>query len=119
MRKLKEKKYRLIILSNGTPSLLKDLVSNNNLESIVDDILSVEVVKKYKPHPNVYNIPLKKYQIEKKQFAYLSANTWDVSAAGIFGFNSVWVNRNKNIFDNLDYEPSAEIKTLSDLNNLL
>tara|TARA_Y100001958_G_C21042816_1_gene411822 strand:- start:29 stop:691 length:663 start_codon:yes stop_codon:yes gene_type:complete len=119
LRKLKEKKYRLIILSNGTPSLLKDLVSNNNLESIVDDILSVEVVKKYKPHPNVYNIPLKKYQIEKKQFAYLSANTWDVSAAGIFGFNSVWVNRNKNIFDNLDYEPSAEIKTLSDLNNLL
>ena len=76
-------------------------------------------VKIYKPHPNVYNIPIKKYRIEKNQFAYLSSNTWDVSAAGNFGFNAVWVNRNKNIFDNLDYKPITEINNLSDLNNLL
>ena len=116
---LKEKKYKLAILSNGTPSLLKELVSGNNLENIFDDVFSVEEVKTYKPHPNVYSIPIKKYQIEKNQFAYLSANTWDVSAAGNFGFNAVWVNRNKNIFDNLDYKPITEINNLSDLNNLL
>ena len=119
LKKLKEKNYKLSILSNGTPSLLKQLVSSNNLESIFDDVLSIEEVKIYKPHPNVYNIPIKKYQIEKNQFAYLSSNTWDVSAAGNFGFNAVWVNRNKNIFDNLDYIPITEINNLSDLNNLL
>jgi len=119
LKKLKEKNYKLAILSNGTPSLLKELVSSNNLESIFDDVLSIEEVKIYKPHPNVYNIPIKKYQIEKNQFAYLSSNTWDVSAAGNFGFNAVWVNRNKNIFDNLDYIPITEINNLSDLNNLL
>ena len=119
LKKLKEKKYKLIILSNGTPSLLKELVSSNNLESIFDDVLSIEEVKIYKPHPNVYNIPVKKYQIEKNQFAYLSSNTWDVSAAGNFGFNAVWVNRNKNIFDNLDYKPITEINNLSYLNNFL
>ena len=119
LKKLKEKKYKLIILSNGTPSLLKELVSSNNLESIFDDVLSIEEVKIYKPHPNVYNIPIKKYQIEKNQFAYLSSNTWDVSAAGNFGFNAIWVNRNKNIFDNLDYKPITEINNLSYLNNLL
>ena len=116
---LKEKKYKLAILSNGTPSLLKELVSSNNLENIFDDVFSVEEVKTYKPHPNVYSIPIKKYKIEKNQFTYLSANTWDVSAAGNFGFNAVWVNRNKNIFDNLDYKPITEINNLSDLNNLL
>lgn len=119
LKKLKEKNYKLSILSNGTPSLLKQLVSSNNLESIFDDVLSIEEVKIYKPHPNVYNIPIKKYQIEKNQFAYLSSNTWDVSAAGNFGFNAVWVNRNKNIFDNLDYKPITEINNLSDLNNFL
>ena len=119
LKKLKEKNYKLAILSNGTPSLLKELVSSNNLESIFDDVLSIEEVKIYKPHPNVYNIPIKKYQIEKNQFAYLSSNTWDVSAAGNFGFNAVWVNRNKNIFDNLDYKPITEINNLSYLNNLL
>jgi 2-haloacid dehalogenase len=119
LKKLKEKNYKLIILSNGTPSLLKELVSSNNLENIFDDVLSIEEVKIYKPHPNVYNIPIKKYKIEKNQFAYLSSNTWDVSAAGNFGFNAVWVNRNKNIFDNLDYKPITEINNLSYLNNLL
>ena len=116
---LKEKKYKLAILSNGTPSLLKELVSSNNLENIFDDVLSVEEVKTYKPHPNVYSIPIKKYQIEKNQFAYLSANSWDVSAAGNFGFNAVWVNRNKNIFDNLDYKPSNEINNLKQLLDLV
>ena len=119
LKKLKKKKYKLAILSNGTQSLLDELVNSNDLESIFDDVLSVEEVRIYKPHPNVYNIPIKKYQIEKNQFAYLSSNTWDVSAAGNFGFNAVWVNRNKNIFDNLDYKPLTEINKLSDLNNLL
>ena len=119
LKKLKEKKYKLAILSNGTPSLLKELVNSNNLNDIFDDLMSVEEVKTYKPHPDVYNIPIQKYQIEKNQFAYLSANTWDVSAAGNFGFNSVWVNRKKNIFDNLDFKPIIEIKNLSDLNHLL
>jgi len=119
LKKLKEKKYKLIILSNGTHSLLKELVTSNNLESIFDDVLSVEDVKMYKPHSDVYKMPLKKYHIEKNQFAYLSANTWDVSAAGNFGFNAVWVNRNKNIFDNLDYKPITEINNLNDLNNLI
>ena len=119
LQKLKKKKYKLVILSNGTHALIEKLVDTNDLGSIFDDVISVEEVKIYKPHSNVYNIPIKKYQIEKKQFAYLSANTWDVSAAGNFGFNAVWVNRNKNIFDNLDYKPIIEIKNLIDLNNLL
>tara|TARA_B100000700_G_scaffold288784_1_gene345603 strand:+ start:689 stop:1351 length:663 start_codon:yes stop_codon:yes gene_type:complete len=119
LNNLKEKNYKIIILSNGTYSLLKELVSRNNLENMFDDLMSIEGVKKYKPHPNVYNIPITKYKIEKNQFVYLSSNTWDVSAAGNFGFNSIWVNRSKNIFDNLDYKPSIEIKNLSGLNNLL
>ena len=115
LKKLKEKNYKLAILSNGTPSLLKELVSSNNLNDIFDDLISVEEVKTYKPHPKVYNIPLEKYQIEKKEVAYLSANTWDVAAAGNFGFNAVWVNRNNSVFDNLDYIPQHEIKHLGEL----
>tara|TARA_B100001996_G_C18534879_1_gene544530 strand:- start:246 stop:908 length:663 start_codon:yes stop_codon:yes gene_type:complete len=115
LKKLKEKKYKLAILSNGTPSLLNELVNSNNLENIFDDVLSIEEVKTYKPHPNVYNIPIKRYQINKNNVAYLSANTWDVSAAGNYGFNAVWVNRNNGVFDNLDYVPKHEIKHLGEL----
>jgi len=115
LSKLKEKNYKLAILSNGTPFLLNELVKSNNLENIFDNIFSIEEVKTYKPNPKVYNIPIKKYQIEKKEVAYLSANTWDVSAGGNYGFNPVWVNRNNTIFDNLDYVPKYQIKHLGDL----
>ena len=47
--------------------------------------------------------------------AFLSANTWDVSGGGNFGYNSIWVNRNNNIFDNLDYKPRNEINNLKQL----
>ena len=116
---LKEKKYKLAILSNGTPSLLNELVKSNNLDNIFDDVFSIEEVKAYKPDPKVYNIPIKKYQIQKNEVAYLSANTWDVSAGGNYGFNPIWVNRNNNIFDNLDFKPINEIKNLKDINELL
>ena len=119
LNKLKEKNYKLSILSNGTPSLLNELVKSNNIKNIFDDIFSIEEVKTYKPDPKVYNIPIKKYQIQKNEVAYLSANTWDVSAGGNYGFNPIWVNRNNNIFDNLDFKPVNEIKNLKDINNLL
>ena len=116
---LKEKKYKLAILSNGTPSLLNELVKSNNLDNIFDDVFSIEEVKAYKPDPKVYNIPINKYQIQKNEVAYLSANTWDVSAGGNYGFNPIWVNRNNNIFDYLDFKPINEIKNLKNINELL
>ena len=114
---LKKKKLKLAILSNGTPSLLNELVKRNNLENLFDDIFSIEEVGMYKPNSKVYDIPVKKYKIKKNESVFLSANTWDVSGGGNYGYQAIWVNRNKNIFDNLDYKPRFEIKDLSGLLN--
>jgi 2-haloacid dehalogenase len=116
LKALKEKNYKLAILSNGTPTLLNELVKSNNLEKIFDDLFSIEQVGIYKPNSKVYDMPIKKYQIQKNDVVFLSANTWDISGAGNYGYNSIWVNRNKNIFDKLDYLPKNIIK---DLNQLL
>ena len=115
LNKLKKKDFKLAILSNGTPSLLGDLVKNNNLENIFDDIFSIEEVGIFKPDTKVYELPVNKYNIKEDEILFLSANTWDVSGGGNYGYNSVWVNRNKNIFDNLDYQPLDEIHDLSEL----
>ena len=117
--KLKEKKLKLAILSNGTPTLLNGLVNSNNLNDLFDDIFSIDEVKVYKPSPKVYEIPIKKYKIKKNEVAFLSANTWDVSGGGNYGYNPVWVNRNNNIFDNLDFKPSYEIQNLKELEEII
>ena len=115
LKNLKEKNYKLAILSNGTPSLLNELVKSNNLDNVFDDIFSIEEVGIYKPDSKVYDLPIKKYQIQIKEVAFLSANTWDVSGGGNYGYSSIWVNRNNNIFDNLDYKPKSEVKNLKQL----
>ena len=119
LKVLKEKKFKLAILSNGTPSLLNELVKSNNLNDLFDDIFSIEEVGVYKPDSKVYDIPVKKYKIKKDEIAFLSANTWDVSGGGNYGYQAIWVNRNNNIFDNLDYKPTNEIKSLKELTNLI
>ncbi len=115
LKTLKEKNFKLAILSNGTPSLLNELVKSNCLDNLFDDLFSIEKVGIYKPNSKVYDMPIKKYQIEKNEVAFLSANTWDVSGGGNYGYQSIWVNRNNIVFDNLDYKPIHEIKDLSEL----
>ena len=116
LKALKEKKFKLAILSNGTPSLLDQLVKSNHLDNLFDDIFSIEQVGIYKPSSRVYDMPIKKYNINKSEVAFLSANTWDVSGGGNYGYQSIWVNRNNNIFDNLDFKPKYQI---TDLNKLI
>ena len=115
LKNLKRRNFKLAILSNGTPALLRELVTSNGLNKFFDDLFSIEEVKVYKPHSRVYEIPVKKYNLKADEIFFLSANTWDVSGGGNYGYNSIWVNRNKSVFDILDYKPKNEINNLSQL----
>ena len=119
LNNLKKNDYKLAILSNGTPALLNELVTSNNLDNIFDDIFSIEEAGIYKPNSKVYDLPIKKYQIQKHEVAFLSSNTWDVSGGGNYGYSAIWVNRNKNFFDNLDYKPKNEVENLKQLLNII
>ncbi len=70
LNKLKEANYKLAILSNGTPDLLNQLVKSNDLENIFDDIFSIEEVGIFKPDSKVYDIPVKKYKIQKNEIFF-------------------------------------------------
>ena len=112
---LKKKNFKLAILSNGTLDLLNELVESNKLNNLFDDLFSIEEVKIYKPDPRVYEIPIKKYKIKSDEITFLSANTWDVSGGGNFGYDSIWVNRHNSVFDILDFQPKNEINNLTQL----
>ncbi len=119
LQRLKKQNLKLAILSNGTPTLLNELVKSNNLNNLFDDLFSIEEVKVFKPDSRVYEMPVKKYNIKANQITFLSANTWDVSGGGNFGYNSVWVNRNKSKFDLLDYKPKNEVSNLTQLLDII
>tara|TARA_B100000686_G_scaffold262509_1_gene275889 strand:+ start:201 stop:869 length:669 start_codon:yes stop_codon:yes gene_type:complete len=115
LESLKNKKIKIAILSNGTPDLLRGLVESNNIQNYFDDIMSIESVGVYKPDSRVYEMPIKKYDCEPKNICFMSSNTWDVSGGGVFGYNSIWVNRSNKVFDKLSYKPKFVINNLNEL----
>ncbi len=119
LESLKRRNFKLAILSNGTPALLNELVASNGLNNLFDDLFSIEEVGIYKPSAKVYDMPINKYNVKPSEITFLSANTWDVSGGGNYGYDSVWVNRNQAIFDNLDYKPKKQINNLTQLLDLI
>ena len=115
LESLKNKKIKIAILSNGTPDLLRGLVESNNIQNYFNDIMSIESVGVYKPDSRVYEMPIKKYDCEPKNICFMSSNTWDVSGGGVFGYNSIWVNRSNKVFDKLSYKPKFVINDLNEL----
>jgi len=116
---LKSKNKKLAILSNGTPKLLNELVRINNLDNVFDDLFSIEEIKIYKPDPRVYEIPLKKYNYKPENICFFSSNTWDVAGAGIFGYQSIWINRFNKNYDKFSYKPSFVFKSLNEILELI
>ncbi len=56
LQQLRDAGFGTAILSNGTPAMLTAAVDHARLGTLFDQVLSVEDVEVYKPHPNVYRL---------------------------------------------------------------
>ena len=92
------------------------IVTKFMLEKFKEKNIDITKVYYCPYHPD---FPIKKYKINRDEITFLSANTWDVSGGGNYGYKSIWVNRNKAIFDNLGYKPKNEIANLSQLLDII
>ncbi|MFC7321910.1 haloacid dehalogenase type II [Halobacillus campisalis] len=113
---LKEKhpEKELTIFSNGTKSMLKPLLDNNQLaESFLQ--LSADTPKVYKPHPDAYHFAEDKLQASQDEILFFSSNPWDVAGAAQYGFDTAWVNRNEQKWPELGIEPTHILHDLTDI----
>lgn len=119
LEKLKARRMRTAILSNGTPKMLAAAVDNSGLENRIDSVLSIEAVGVYKPDPRVYQLAVDTLQVPADAIIFLSANAWDAAGAAAFGFQVAWINRFKQQPERLPGRPDAEIHTLAELPGLI
>ncbi|MBF7016228.1 haloacid dehalogenase type II [Staphylococcus durrellii] len=112
---LKNKNLELAILSNGNDNMLRTLVDNSAISEHIDAIMSVDEVKQYKPSPASYALVLKYYQVKRSEILFVSTNTWDVNGAANFGFDTAWVNRNNEIFDENGAKPTITVNNVNEL----
>lgn len=119
LAELERRGFELAILSNGTPKMLESAVSNSGLGSLIPKIFSVEMVGVFKPDPRVYRIAVDELRLKPEEIVFQSSNAWDASGAAAFGLRVAWVNRFGQSPERLPGKPDVEIKTLSELPELL
>ena len=118
LAKLEASGHRLAVLSNGAPEMLKTAIEAAGIADYFDELLSVDVLKCYKPTPAVYRLVTERFKCSPSDVTYFSSNNWDVSGAGAFGFKTIWVNRAGVSWDKLLGKPDHFFKSISEASYL-
>lgn len=119
LRRLKDAGFVTAILSNGSPSMLADVVAAAKLDGLLDHVWSVEEVGVFKTHPRVYQLAVDRLGVAPGAISFQSSNAWDAHAASAFGMRVVWCNRYGQRRERLPGAPDREIRSLADLPPLL
>ena len=114
LKKIKKNKVKTAILSNGSYDMLNSAVKNSKFDELICEVISVDECKKFKPHRDVYNLVIDKFNINKKNCIFFSSNCWDIHGASNFGFQTVWVNRKKNIDELLPGKVDDQVQSLKE-----
>lgn len=115
LKAIKADGAKIAILSNGSPKMLGQAVRAAGLDDCIDDVLSVDAIRIYKPDPRVYEIATTRYRVFPNAISFQSSNRWDVAGASQFGFRPVWINRTDAVDEYPDMKPAAVLKDLKGL----
>ncbi len=106
---------RLAVLSNGNPDMLEAGLAAAALRERFEHVLSVDEVGVFKPHPSVYELAPKAFQLPAARILFVSSNAWDAAGARAFGFPVAWVNRAGLPFERLGATPNLIVADLAEL----
>ncbi len=107
------------ILSNGSPAMLEGAVSSAGVGAVLDDVLSVEAVARFKPNSVVYDLVGARFGVAPEAVLFVSSNGWDAAGASAYGFQTLWVNRAGEPMDRLPGTPQHVASDLTGLVDLV
>jgi 2-haloacid dehalogenase len=115
LQELKARGITTGILSNGDPDMLGVAVRSAGLDGLLDHVISIDSVRKYKTHPVAYALGPQTTGFAARQIAFVSSNSWDALAATWYGYRTLWVNRAQQPFEELGTQPTRIGTSLADV----
>lgn len=116
LKQLKAGGAKLAILTNGDPDMIDDAVRSAELSGVLDKVITVHEAGVFKPNMRVYKLVTDAFDCTPADVSFQSSNRWDVTAANVFGFKTVWINR---AGAPAEYPDTPPDRTVSDLTALL
>ncbi len=114
---IKARGYTMGLLSNGDEDMLQSLL--RKLPVVFDHLFSSEEAGCYKPHPDVYALPLQRLQLKPHEILHVAGSVTDVIGTKASGFTCVWSNRRGEPLLDERYAPDHEVRDLSAVPALL
>jgi 2-haloacid dehalogenase len=84
---------RLVALTNGPAGNAQRLLERGGIAPSVEDCLSVEGVRRWKPAPEPYLYAAERCGVVPEQMMLVAVHPWDVDGAKRAGLASAWINR--------------------------
>ncbi|WP_298905015.1 haloacid dehalogenase type II [uncultured Aliiroseovarius sp.] len=115
LTRLKAAGVPMAILSNGTPAMLDSALEAAGLDGLLDHVLSVDSVGKFKTAPEAYQMGPDVFGCDASEILFVSSNCWDICGATWFSYHTIWLNRYGLPMERLGVEPMAHGTSLKDV----
>jgi 2-haloacid dehalogenase len=115
LRELRRAGKKVALLSNATPQILTTALKNSDLDTALDQVISTDRIRSYKPDPRAYQLGVDLLQLPKERIAFVAFAGWDVAGAKWFGYPTFWNNRQSAPAESLAVKADAEGATLDSL----
>ncbi len=93
LEKLRANGTRAVIFTNGTPAMAKGAADFAGVGDLVEAIVSIDVIRKFKTTPDAYQLVCDTLGLKHADVALVSSNRWDVAGAISSGMRAIWCNR--------------------------
>lgn len=115
LQALRDRGVRCGVLSNGDPPMLEVALRSAGLAGLLDPVLSVDAVRRFKTDPVAYALGPQALKLPAADILFVSSNGWDAIGATWFGYSTLWVNRAGAPLEHLDTEPTRRGTSLRDV----
>lgn len=93
LQALAQRGARVVAYTNGSAEQTRGWLERGGAEPHVDDCLSVEEVRRWKPAAEAYEWVLGRLGADPQQTALIAVHPWDLNGASHVGIRTAWLNR--------------------------
>ncbi|WP_035564803.1 haloacid dehalogenase type II [Hymenobacter sp. IS2118] len=85
--------FRMVTLTNSPDATVQKQMAYAGLTSFFEQLLSIDALKRYKPHPETYYSTCKQLKVAPAQAMLVAAHGWDTAGAQLAGLQAAFISR--------------------------
>ncbi|GMQ92614.1 MAG: haloacid dehalogenase type II [Acidimicrobiia bacterium] len=100
--------FTVAALTNSPQGTAETQLENAGIADLFDAVMSVDMVRRFKPHSSVYRAAAQKLGVATSDLVMVAAHDWDVAGAMASGCAGVFITRPGQV-----YSPSLDASTMT------